>query len=147
MKNQTNIKVRIPKALYELYKKENNAKTGKEVLREMLKTQLTGMLTESLEEEMAAMASNTADEKNLSKSLDKSPLVKQAMGRINSTNELDGSLETLISNLGLQNMPKSSILTAIKKALEDLAPKTNVISTGEKALNEGTNKVARKKKK
>ncbi len=46
MKNESNIKVRIPKALYELYKKEGNAKTGKEVLREMLKNQLKGMLTE-----------------------------------------------------------------------------------------------------
>lgn len=47
MKKESNIKVRIPKALYELYKKENNVNSGKEVLREMLKNQLKGMLTEN----------------------------------------------------------------------------------------------------
>ncbi len=46
MKNESNIKVRIPKALYELYKKENNGIDSKGVLKEMLKNQLKGMLTE-----------------------------------------------------------------------------------------------------
>ena len=41
MKNQSNIKVRIPKALFELFRKEYGVTDSKGVLKEMLKSQLT----------------------------------------------------------------------------------------------------------
>lgn len=153
MKNQSNIKVRIPKALFELYKKESGAIDSKGVLREMLKNQLKGMLTESaeekeeVEEQAPVSIKNTGDEQNLQKAVDKNPMVKQYLGKIGSTNELDGALETIISQFGLQNMPKANIIAALKTALNDIAPKDNNVTTGAEKLQEGAKKVIRIKKK
>jgi uncharacterized membrane-anchored protein len=143
MKSQSNIKVRIPKALFELYKKENSKIDSKGVLREMLKNQLKGMIAEATEETPAGLV-NTSDEKNLQKAVDKNPTVKQYLGKIGSTNELDGALETIISQFGLQNMPKNSIISALKSALNSLAPNDNNVSS---SLKEGVKKVIRIKKK
>ena len=151
MKNQSNIKVRIPKALFELFRKEYGVTDGKGVLKEMLKSQLTGMLTESTEEEVDEAAAvgikNTGDETNLQKAVDKNPTIKQYLGKIGANNELDGALATIIHEFGLQNMPKSTIITALKTALEDLAPKSNSITTADTKLQEGAQKVIRIRKK
>jgi hypothetical protein len=146
MKNQSNIKVRIPKALFELYRRESNSQSGKEVLREMLKNQLKGMLTEA-DTKMPAFKGDTADEKNLEKTINNNSSVKQALSRIETPNELDDTFEVLLDKLGLKNVNKSTVIAAFKKALEDIAPEGNTVSTVGDALNEGSNKVARKKKK
>jgi hypothetical protein len=152
MKNQSNIKVRIPKALFELFRKEYGVTDSKGVLKEMLKSQLTGMLTESTEEEVDEAAApnikDTGDESNLQKALDKNPTIKQYLGKIGANNEIDGALATMIDEFGLQNMPKSTIITALKTALENLAPKSNSITTvGDKKLQEAAKKVIRIRKK
>jgi hypothetical protein len=143
MKNQSNIKVKIPKALFELYKKENSKIDSKGVLREMLKNQLKGMLLEATEQ-MPVDLKNTGDETNLQKALDKNPSVKQYLGKIGSANELDGALETITSYFGLQNMPKTTLIAAFKAALNHKAPQDSNIST---SLKEGVKKVIRIKKK
>jgi len=143
MKNQSNIKVKIPKALFELYKKENSKIDSKGVLREMLKNQLKGMLEEATEQTPVTLQ-NTGDETNLQKAIDKNPTMKQSLSKINSANELDGALETITSYFGLQNMPKTTLLAAFKAALNNKAPEDSNITT---SLKEGVKKVIRIKKK
>jgi len=143
MKNQSNIKVKIPKALFELYKKGNSKIDSKGVLREMLKNQLKGMLEEATDQSPVTLQ-NTGDETNLQKAIDKNPTMRQSLSKINSANELDGALETITSYLGLQNMPKTTLLAAFKAALNNKAPEDSNITT---SLKEGVKKVIRIKKK
>jgi len=143
MKNQSNIKVKIPKALFELYKKGNSKIDSKGVLKEMLKNQLKGMLEEATDQSPVTLQ-NTGDETNLQKAIDKNPTMRQSLSKINSANELDGALETITSYLGLQNMPKTTLLAAFKAALNNKAPEESNITT---SLKEGVKKVIRIKKK
>jgi len=143
MKNQSNIKVKIPKALFELYKKGNSKIDSKGVLKEMLKNQLKGMLEEATDQSPVTLQ-NTGDETNLQKAIDKNPTIKQYLGKIGSANELDGALETITSYFGLQNMPKTTLLAAFKAALNNKAPEDSNITT---SLKEGVKKVIRIKKK
>jgi hypothetical protein len=143
MKNQSNIKVKIPKALFELYKKGNSKIDSKGVLKEMLKNQLKGMLEEATEQTPVTLQ-NTGDETNLQKAIDKNPTMRQSLSKINSANELDGALETITSYFGLQNMPKTTLLAAFKAALNNKAPEDSNITT---SLKEGVKKVIRIKKK
>jgi len=143
MKNQSNIKVKIPKALFELYKKGNSKIDSKGVLKEMLKNQLKGMLEEATDQTPVTLQ-NTGDETNLQKAIDKNPTMRQSLSKINSANELDGALETITSYLGLQNMPKTTLLAAFKAALNNKAPEDSNITTN---LKEGVKKVIRIKKK
>jgi len=143
MKNQSNIKVKIPKALFELYKKGNSKIDSKGVLKEMLKNQLKGMLEEATDQSPVTLQ-NTGDETNLQKAIDKNPTMRQSLSKINSANELDGALETITSYLGLQNMPKTTLLAAFKAALNNKAPEDSNITTN---LKEGVKKVIRIKKK
>jgi hypothetical protein len=143
MKNQSNIKVKIPKALFELYKKGNSKIDSKGVLKEMLKNQLKGMLEEATDQSPVTLQ-NTGDETNLQKAIDKNPTMRQSLSKINSANELDGALETITSYLGLQNMPKTTLLAAFKAALNNKAPEDSNITT---SLKEGVKKVIRIKKK
>ncbi len=145
MKNESNIKVRIPKALYELYKKEHNGIDSKGVLKEMLKNQLKRMLTEAEEEvEISSDLANTTDEKTLEKRIKDNSAVSQALGNIGTGSEIDGALRAVIPNFKLQKMPKSNIIDALKRALHSMSPEDNTVSTG---LNEGVKKVIRIKKK
>ena len=143
MKNQSNIKVKIPKALFELYKKGNSKIDSKGVLKEMLKNQLKGMLEEATDQSPVTLQ-NTGDETNLQKTIDKNPTMRQSLSKINSANELDGALETITSYFGLQNMPKTTLLAAFKAALNSKAPEDSNITT---SLKEGVKKVIRIKKK
>jgi len=143
MKNQSNIKVRIPKALFELFRKEYGVTDSKGVLKEMLKSQLIGMLEEATEQTPVTLQ-NTGDETNLQKAIDKNPTMRQSLSKINSANELDGALETITSYFGLQNMPKTTLLAAFKAALNNKAPEDSNITT---SLKEGVKKVIRIKKK
>lgn len=143
MKNKSNIKVKIPKALFELYKKENSKIDSKGVLREMLKNQLRGMLTEMDQPGIQ----NTADEKFLKKTIDTNPIAKQALGRIGANNELDDAFKTLISHFTLKGSPKSTIMSALKAAMNDIEPTGNSITTNPADLKEGVKKVIRIKKK
>jgi len=109
----------------------------------MLKNQLKGMLEEATDQSPVTLQ-NTGDETNLQKAIDKNPTMRQSLSKINSANELDGALETITSYLGLQNMPKTTLLAAFKAALNNKAPEDSNITTN---LKEGVKKVIRIKKK
>ena len=72
---------------------------------------------------------NTSDEKMLSALVDKLPTLKARLQKVDQTNELDGFFTTFIEQLGLKNVNKQTVILALRKALENLAPNEPTITT------------------
>ena len=72
---------------------------------------------------------NTSDEKMLSALVDKLPTLKARLQNVDQTNELDGFFTTFIEQLGLKNVNKQTVILALRKALENLAPDEPTITT------------------
>lgn len=110
---------------------------AKSKLKETLYPMIIQMIKEndgfgnSLEEDDMKPLVNTADEKNLANAIDKAPIVKDRLSKVSSPNEIDGALEVVIDSFGLKNVPKGVILTALKNALQKIAPEGGMVGTEE----------------
>ena len=72
---------------------------------------------------------NTSDEKMLSALVDKLPTLIARLQNIDTHIELDGLFKIIVEKLGLKNANKQTIILALKRALDDLAPGEPTIST------------------
>jgi hypothetical protein len=79
---------------------------------------------------------NTTDEQVLAKLLEKTPALLVKLKNISQPNELDGFFKIFIEKTGIEKANKQTIITALRKALEDLAPDDpNFTSPTKKANN------------
>ena len=72
---------------------------------------------------------NTSDEQMLLALIDKSPALLNRLKLIGQPNELDGFFQILLNKTGIEDANKQTIILALRKALDDLAPGEPTITT------------------
>ena len=106
------------------------------------KSQIKDMVREMVGKE----TTNTPDETNLGKAVGKSPNVVAKLSLINQPTELDGTFKLVLDYSELKNISKSTIMAALKRAMDELSPDSQTVNTigdpvepmmeGEEEINE-----------
>jgi len=100
------------------------------LLAESTNNKLTrGKLKEMVREMVKPEVSNTPDETNLGKAIGAATNVKAKLKLINQPTELDGTFELTLDYSDLKDIPKSTIMAALKRAMDELSPETSTINT------------------
>jgi hypothetical protein len=89
------------------------------------KSQIKDMVREMVGKE----TTNTPDETNLGKAIGKSPNVVAKLNLINQPTELDGTFKLIIDYSELKNISKSTIIAALKRAMDELSPDSQTVNT------------------
>jgi hypothetical protein len=84
------------------------------------------------EAEAKQPVTNTSDEKNLGKILLQVPALVARLKNIDQVIELDGLFELILQQTNLTDVSKQTVMNALKKALEDMAPGEPTITTKKK---------------
>jgi hypothetical protein len=99
-------------------------------LAESTNNKLTrGKLKEMVREMVKPEVANTPDETNLGKAIGAATNVKAKLKLINQPTELDGTFELTLDYSDLKDIPKSTIMAALKRAMDQLSPETSTINT------------------
>lgn len=95
--------------------------------------QLAGLITESEVKEAAPEMdapsvdlSNTPDEVMLGKAIEANSTLKSKLATISSASELDGFFKILLSYTQLSAISKSTIMSSLKKALDDMSAEPSI---------------------
>jgi hypothetical protein len=95
--------------------------------------QLAGLITENevkeAAPEMDALSvdlSNTPDEVMLGKAIEANSTLKSKLATIGSASELDGFFKILLSYTQLSAISKSTIMSSLKKALDDMSAEPSI---------------------
>ena len=72
---------------------------------------------------------NTPDETNLKKAVGIAPNVVAKLKLINQPTELDGTFELVLDYSELKNVSKSTVIAALKRAMDELSPDSQAINT------------------
>ena len=100
------------------------------LLAESMDNKLTrGKLKEMVREMVKPEVANTPDETNLGKAIGAATNVKAKLKLINQPTELDGTFELTLDYSDLKDIPKSTIMAALKRAMDQLSPETSTINT------------------
>jgi len=100
------------------------------LLAESTNNKLTrGKLKEMVREMVKPEVTNTPDEKNLEKAIIAALNVVNKMEFISQSSELDGAFKILLDYAELKNISKSTIIAALKRAMDQLSPETSAINT------------------
>jgi len=100
------------------------------LLAESTNNKLTrGKLKEMVREMVKPEVTNTPDEKNLEKAIIAALNVVNKMEFISQASELDGAFKILLDYAELKNISKSTIIAALKRAMDQLSPETSAINT------------------
>jgi hypothetical protein len=100
------------------------------LLAESTDNKLTrGKLKEMVREMVKPEVANTPDETNLGKAIGAATNVKAKLKLINQPTELDGTFELTLDYSDLKDIPKSTIMAALKRAMDQLSPETSTINT------------------
>jgi hypothetical protein len=89
------------------------------------KSQIKDMVREMVGKE----TTNTPDETNLGKAVGKSPNVVAKLSLINQPTELDGTFKLVLDYSELKNISKSTIMAALKRAMDELSPDSQTVNT------------------
>jgi hypothetical protein len=89
------------------------------------KSQIKDMVREMVGKE----TTNTPDETNLDKAVGKSPNVVAKLSLINQPTELDGTFKLVLDYSELKNISKSTIMAALKRAMDELSPDSQTVNT------------------
>jgi hypothetical protein len=95
--------------------------------------QLAGLIVENEVKEAAPemgapviTLNNTPDEVMLGKSIEANSTLKSKLATIGSPSELDGFFKTLLSYTQLSAVSKSTIMSSLKKALDDMSAEPSI---------------------
>jgi hypothetical protein len=72
---------------------------------------------------------NTPDETNLGKAMEKAPNIIAKLKLINQPTELDGTFKLVLDYSELKNISKSTIIAALKRAMDELNPDSQTVNT------------------
>ena len=100
------------------------------LLAESTDNKLTrGKIKEMVREMAKPGITNTPDETNLGKAVGIAPNVVAKLKLINQPTELDGTFELVLDYSELKNISKSTIIAALKRAMDELSPDSQAINT------------------
>lgn len=99
------------------------------LLAESVDNRLTKKKLKEMVREMAKDVKNTPDETNFEKSLNAAPNVVAKLKLINQPTELDGTFKLVLDYSELKNISKTTIVAALRRALEELEPDSQTINT------------------
>lgn len=99
------------------------------LLAESVDNRLTKKKLKEMVREMAKGTMNTPDETNLNKAIGNAPNVVAKLSFINQPTELDGAFEIMLDFSELKNVPKSTIMAALKRAMDNLSPDSQAVNT------------------
>ena len=95
--------------------------------------QLAGLIVENEVKEAApemgapaATLNNTPDEVMLGKAIEANTTLKSKLATIGSPSELDGFFKILLSYTQLNAVSKSTIMSSLKKALDDMSAEPSI---------------------
>ena len=72
---------------------------------------------------------NTSDEKKLEDAIKQSSYIKSRLENIGTIQELDGFFKTVLSFTSIDDISKTNLITALRKAMEDINPGSPTITT------------------
>jgi hypothetical protein len=81
------------------------------------------------EAEVKSSTTNTSDEKTLGKTIIQLPALINRLKMIDQPIELDGLFAVILELTGLTDVNKQTVMLALKKALDELAPGEPTITT------------------
>ena len=100
------------------------------LLAESTDNKLTrGKIREMVREMAKPGVTNTPDETNLGKAVGTAPNVVAKLKLINQPTELDGTFELVLDYSELKDVSKSTIMAALKRAMDELSPDSQAINT------------------
>ena len=99
------------------------------LLAESVDNRLTKKKLKEMVREMAKEVENTPDETNVGKALNVAPNVVAKLKLINQPTELDGTFKLVLDYSELKDISKSTIVAALRRALEELEPDSQTINT------------------
>lgn len=100
------------------------------LLAESTDNKLTrGKIKEMVREMAKPGITNTPDETNLKKAVGIAPNVVAKLKLINQPTELDGTFELVLDYSELKNVSKSTVIAALKRAMDELSPDSQAINT------------------
>ncbi len=99
------------------------------LLTESVDNKLTKKKVKEMVREMAKGTINTPDETNLNKAIGNAPNVVAKLSFINQPTELDGAFKVALDFSELKNVSKSTVIAALKRAMDELSPDSQAINT------------------
>ena len=100
------------------------------LLAESVDNKLTrGKIREMVREMAKPGVTNTPDETNLGKAVGTAPNVVAKLKLINQPTELDGTFELVLDYSELKDVSKSTIMAALKRAMDELSPDSQAVNT------------------
>jgi hypothetical protein len=100
------------------------------LLAESVDNKLTrGKIKEMVREMAKPGITNTPDETNLGKAVGIAPNVVAKLKLINQPTELDGTFELVLDYSELKDVSKSTIMAALKRAMDELSPDSQAVNT------------------
>jgi hypothetical protein len=99
------------------------------LLTESVDNKLTKKKVKEMVREMAKGTINTPDETNLNKAIGNAPNVVAKLSFIGQPTELDGFFKIALDFSELKNISKSTIIAALKRAMDELGPDSQTINT------------------
>ena len=100
------------------------------LLAESTDNKLTrGKIREMVREMAKPGVTNTPDETNLGKAVGTAPNVVAKLKLINQPTELDGTFELVLDYSELKDVSKSTIMAALKRAMDELSPDSQAVNT------------------
>ena len=72
---------------------------------------------------------NTGDELGLEKILNQLPALLSRLEKFDQIIELDGLFKSVLEKTSLEDVPKTTIIAALAKALKDISPASTTITT------------------
>ena len=99
------------------------------LLTESVDNKLTKKKVKEMVREMAKGTINTPDETNLNKAIGNAPNVVAKLSFIGQPTELDGFFKITLDFSELKNVSKSTIIAALKRAMDELSPDSQTINT------------------
>jgi hypothetical protein len=72
---------------------------------------------------------NTGDEATLEKIINQLPTLLSRLEKFDQIIELDGLFKSVLEKTSLEDVPKTTIIAALAKALKDIAPASPTVTT------------------